>query len=94
MAAMADAFVALPGGAGTLEEIFEVWTWAQLGHHVKPVAFYNVNGFYDPLKEMINSMSASGFIKSSYIDMLIHTADPETLLSAIKGYKAPLKKWT
>jgi len=94
MAEMADAFVALPGGAGTLEEIFEAWTWAQLGHHQKPCAFYNVNGFYDALKNMVIQMQQAGFIKSQYVDMLIHTGDPETLVTAINTYKAPPQKWT
>ena len=93
MADMADAFVALPGGAGTLEEIFEAWTWAQLGHHKKPCAFYNVEGFYDQLKGMIDNMTKSGFLKSQYADMLIHTDDPEELLSSISLYKAPEQKW-
>ena len=94
MADMADAFIALPGGAGTLEEIFEAWTWAQLGHHSKPCAFYNVNGFYDPLIEMISTMAAAGFLKPEYAEMLIHTDNPEDVLSSIKMYKAPKQKWT
>lgn len=93
MAQMADAFVALPGGAGTLEEIFEVWTWAQLGHHQKPCAFYNVNGFYDLLKDMIINMCQSGFLKPHYADMLIHTDEPESLITSINTYQAPQKKW-
>lgn len=94
MAQMADAFVALPGGSGTLEEIFEAWTWAQLGHHSKPCAFYNINGFYNPLIEMILQMSGAGFLKAQYAEMLIHTDEPSSLLSAIKSYKAPKQKWT
>ncbi len=94
MARMADAFVALPGGAGTLEEIFEAWTWAQLGHHQKPCAFYNVNGFYDALKNMVIQMQQAGFIKPQYTDMLIHTDNAEALVTAIKTYKAPSQKWT
>ena len=94
MASMADAFVALPGGSGTLEEIFEAWTWAQLGHHAKPCAFYNINGFYDPLLEMISKMSDSGFLKEEYARMLIHTDNPQTLLAAIKSYTPPKQKWT
>lgn len=93
MANMADAFVALPGGPGTLEEIFEAWTWAQLGHHTKPCAFYNMSGFYDPLKVMVDTMCASGFIKPEYSQMLIHVDNPEALLSAINVYQAPKDKW-
>lgn len=93
MVEMADAFVALPGGAGTLEEFFEAWTWAQLGHHQKPCALYNVNGFYNELKTMIHNMSVAGFLKPAYADMLIHSDDPAELLSAFRCYKAPAQKW-
>lgn len=94
MAQMADAFVALPGGAGTLEEIFEVWTWAQIGYHSKPCAFYNINGYYNPLIDMISKMTAEGFLKEQYAEMLIHADQPSSLLSYIKSYKAPKQKWT
>ena len=93
MEELSDAFMALPGGAGTLEEIFEVWTWTQIGLHEKPCAFYNVNGFYDKLLDMISFMSGEGFIKKEYIDMLIKTDNNEELLSLIKEYKAPKSKW-
>lgn len=93
MARMADAFVALPGGAGTLEEIFEVWTWAQIGYHSKPCAFYNINGYYDQLFEMISHMSESGFLKEKYAEMLIRMDEPTSLLSSIKSYTPPKQKW-
>lgn len=94
MAKMADAFVALPGGAGTLEEIFEAWTWAQLGHHSKSCAFFNINGFFDPLIEMITKMLDSEFLKKQYADMLINTDNPQLLLSSIRAYVPPKVKWT
>jgi len=94
MASMADAFVALPGGAGTLEEIFEAWTWAQLGHHSKPCAFYNTNGFYKHLLAMITNMQDCGFLNAEYSDMLILADTPETLLQSIEKYQPPLKKWS
>ena len=94
MAEMADAFVALPGGTGTLEEIFEAWTWAQLGHHSKPCAFYNINRYYEPLKEMIFRMTKDGFLKPQYQDMLIHVDTPQNLLIAIQTYQPPKQKWT
>lgn len=94
MAAMCDAFVALPGGAGTLEEIFEAWTWAQLMFHVKPCAFYNTQGFYEPLFTMVEKMSADGFIKREYVDMLIRVDQPASLLEAIRQYKPPKAKWS
>jgi uncharacterized protein (TIGR00730 family) len=93
MVELADAFVALPGGVGTLEEMFEIWTWGQLGLHDKPCAFYNINGFYDPLFAMVDSMHQAGFVKQSYIDMIIKAEAPETLVSAFKAYKAPSPKW-
>ena len=93
MAELADAFVALPGGVGTLEEIFEVWTWAQLGLHNKPCAFYNVAGFYDPLFTMINGMQEAGFIKQPYVEMIIEAQAPAELLAAFEGYQSPRKKW-
>ncbi len=94
MADLADAFVAMPGGAGTLEEIFEAWTWAQLGYHAKPCAFYNVAGFYDPLFSMVDTMIETGFVKQEYSDMLIKTDRPETLIERIRHYQPPKKKWT
>ena len=93
MAEMADAFVALPGGVGTLEEIFEAWTWAQLGYHSKPCAFYNVAGYYDRLLAMVQEMSRMAFISQDYIDMLITADSPESLLHAFQHYQAPAQKW-
>ncbi|RBP78278.1 TIGR00730 family Rossman fold protein [Marinomonas rhizomae] len=94
MSELADAFVALPGGVGTLEEIFEVWTWGQLGLHGKPCAFYNINGFYDPMFIMLESMLHAGFVKQSYIDMVIKANTPEMLVSTFQTYQAPQPKWS
>ncbi|EAR08989.1 TIGR00730 family Rossman fold protein [Reinekea blandensis] len=85
MAELADAFVALPGGAGTLDEIFEAWTWAQLGHHQKPVAFYNVQGYYDPMFEMIQNMQRSGFLWEDHADLLIQDDCPVRLVSRLSA---------
>lgn len=93
MADMADAFVALPGGAGTLEEIFEAWTWAQLGHHTKPCAFYNVLDFYEPLLDMVKHMTRCGFLKPEHAGMLVKASTPESLLAGITAYQAPAGKW-
>src|ERR1700743_2986031 len=68
MADLSDAFVALPGGAGTLEELFEVYTWAQLGYHHKPVGVLNVAQYFDPLKEMLDHTVAAGFMRRGYVD--------------------------
>lgn len=94
MADMADAFVALPGGPGTMDEIFEAWTWGQLGYHSKPCAFYNVNGYYDELLAFISKMSGAGFLKPEYADMVIVERRPEALVSALKGYQPPSRKWS
>lgn len=94
MAALADGFIAMPGGAGTLEEIFEVWTWAQLGYHKKPVGFYNVNGFYNTLFTLLQEMVAAGFLKDQHCQPLIKSDQPAQL---IEQMKAPLpwpEKWT
>jgi len=93
MSELSDAFLTLPGGAGTLEEITEQWTWAQLGIHTKPCAFYNVDGYYDHLHAMIDKIVEAGFMKASYADMLIYGEDARSILEAFKTYKAPAKKW-
>lgn len=93
MAELSDAFIALPGGAGTFEEIFEQWTWAQLGIHQKPCAFLNVNGYYNPLRQMTQQMATEGFIQQRYINMLPFSEDLPTLIAFFKNYTAPLNKW-
>jgi len=94
MAELADGFVALPGGIGTLEEIFEMWTWGQLGMHQKPCGFYNVDGFYDALLDMIKTMVATGFVKQQYLDMIVLTQTPAELVDRFKAYVPPQEKWT
>ncbi len=93
MAELADAYIAMPGGVGTLEEIFEVWTAGQLGFHQKACAFYNVNGYYDELFAFIKTMVDKGFMKKVFLEKLICSDDPEQLLSAIAAYQAPKSKW-
>ena len=77
MAELSDAFIALPGGAGTLEELFEVWTWGQIGLHAKPVAVADFDGFYQPMIAQLNVMVASGYITQAYMSKLgvVQTAD-------------------
>lgn len=86
MADLGDAFVALPGGAGTLEELFEIWTWQQLGLHTKPVALYNVDGFWDPLITMLDHMQSQGFIRPAFRQALIIAEDARSLLAAIHDW--------
>lgn len=90
---LCDAFVMLPGGAGSLEEFFEVWTWQQLGLHAKPIAVYDVNGFWDPLLDMIDRLVDEEFISAHFRDSLIVTDDPEELLEAMRSWRPPMPKW-
>ncbi|MEP0520512.1 MAG: TIGR00730 family Rossman fold protein [Hyphomicrobiales bacterium] len=94
MADLSDGFIALPGGVGTLEEIFEIWTWAQLGHHDKPLAFMNILGFYDPLCAFLDHQSSEGFVRKGHRDMAIFSKDAAEILQAFENYDAPeLQKW-
>lgn len=93
MAALSSAFLALPGGAGTLEEIFEQWTWGQLGIHNKPCAFYNINNFYQPLQEMVQKMADEGFMKQSYVDMLLFSDSLPEIVAFFSAYTPPASKW-
>jgi len=86
MADLADGFISLPGGAGTMEEAFEVWTWAQLGIHAKPVAFLNVNGYFDKLIGFIDHMVENEFLRRQHADMLIVREDVDELISACRIY--------
>ncbi len=94
MMALADAFVALPGGAGTLEEIFEAWTWGQLGLHAKPCALYNIDGFYTPLLEQLDGMNTAGYLGEQHRSALGACSTPEALLGFLATYEHPASKWT
>jgi uncharacterized protein (TIGR00730 family) len=78
-----DAFVALPGGIGTVEEIVEIMTWAQLGHHRKPIVFGNVSGFWGPMLSLLDHMAAEGFIHTSKRVKPLVVDDPEAIVPAI-----------
>ena len=94
MAELADGFVALPGGIGTFEELFEVWTWAQLGDIAKPCALYNVAGFYDGLTAFLDNVVTQGFMKALHRDMLIVADEAEASLDRLAAYTAPAQtKW-
>lgn len=94
MADLSDAFLALPGGAGTLEELFEVWTWGQLGHHRKPVGMLNVEGFYDSLLTFLDHQSRERFIRPEHRDMLVVETDAGRILDRFELYEAPVvQKW-
>ncbi|GEL77566.1 TIGR00730 family Rossman fold protein [Tenuibacillus multivorans] len=83
MAELSNAFIALPGGAGTMEEWFEAFTWAQIGYHNKPCALLNTNGYYTPLLELFDHMIEHGFADPHYKDFIIMEHDPQTLIEKI-----------
>lgn len=89
MAELSDGFIALPGGLGTLEELFEIWTWAQLGSHRKPCAVLNAGGFYDPMLTFLDHVVAEAFISATHRGMLLVDDDAGRLLDKIEGYQAP-----
>jgi len=89
MAELADGFIALPGGLGTLEEILEVWTWGQLSLHAKPCGLLDVAGYYAPLERFLDHAAAEGFVRPQHRAMLIVEADAEALLDRYADYVAP-----
>ena len=94
MASLSDAFVALPGGFGTLEELFEVVAWAQLGIHRKPIGMLNVDGFFDSLKVFVEHAIAEGFIKSKYRGLFVTADQPLALLNALQSHQPPAtRRW-
>ena len=94
MAERADAFVALPGGIGTMEELFEAWTWAVLGIHDKPIALLNAGGFFDPLLAMLDQMTAQGFLRDAHRRLLVVDDDPERLLDRLASHEPPpVQRW-
>ena len=94
MAELADAFVALPGAAGTLEELFEAWTWGMLGLHAKPTAFLDVDGFWQPQLTQLRRMVDDGYLAANRLDALGVVHDAAELLTFIAGYQHPARKWT
>jgi hypothetical protein len=91
---LSDGFIALPGGFGTLEEITELLTWAQLGFHKKPCGLINVNGYFDPLLSFLDNAVSKGFMKLEHRQMLLVSDDPKELLEQFETYNAPkIEKW-
>jgi uncharacterized protein (TIGR00730 family) len=94
MAELSDGFVALPGGWGTIEEIFEMLTWAQLGFHEKPCGLLNIASYYDHLFAFLEKAIEQQFVKEAYRPMMIMDDTPGTLLDRFSNYRAPkVKKW-
>jgi uncharacterized protein (TIGR00730 family) len=94
MADRSDGFIALSGGIGTFEELFEIWTWGQLGDHAKPVALLNVAGFYDKLADFLDDVVTAGFLRPAHRAMLMVDDDPAALVRRMRDHRAPLvEKW-
>lgn len=94
MAELSDGFIAMPGGFGTLEELFEVLTWAQLGFHEKPCGLLNVGGFFDPLLAMLGQATARQFMRPEHRSILVTRNHPEQLLTALAEFQPPhVEKW-
>lgn len=93
---LADGYIALPGGYGTLDELFETLTWAQIGEHSKPVGLLNVDGYYDPLLEMLDRALAEKFLFPEHRQSLLCETDPERLLAAMENHHYPheaVQRW-
>lgn len=94
MQEVSDGFIALPGGFGTLEELFEIITWLQLGLHTKPIGLLNTNGFYDELLKMLETMVRKGFLSMKNYEILLVDTSAEGLLQKMENFKIPrIPKW-
>ncbi|MEO8411029.1 MAG: TIGR00730 family Rossman fold protein [Propionivibrio sp.] len=94
MAELSDGFIALPGGIGTLEEIFEIWTWAQLGLHGKPCGLLNVDGYYNALTAFLDHAVGERFVKNPHRAMLIVEQNPDAMLDRFANFVPPVvQKW-
>jgi len=92
MADLADGFITLPGGPGTLEEFFEIFTWAQIGLHQKPLGLLNIQGYYNPLMNMLDHMVEHQFMKEKYRSLAILDSNPNNLLDQFLSYQPPTVK--
>lgn len=89
MEARSDGFVAMPGGLGTLDELFEIWTWLQLGVHRKPVGMLNISGYFDALLTFLDHMVTQGYLSPMHRDLLLVDTDPEALLDRMTAWSPP-----
>jgi len=94
LATLSDGFLAMPGGLGTMEELFEIWTWGQLGLHRKPYGLLEVAGFYAPLLAFLDHAVTAGFIRQPYRDLLVVDTDPASLIARMEAMQPPeLARW-
>jgi uncharacterized protein (TIGR00730 family) len=91
---LSDAIIALPGGIGTMEELFEAFTWSQLGYHEKPCGVLNVKGYYNHLYEFLQHMVDHGFLKQEFKDMLLFDSNPAAIINRLQAFEFPkMLKW-
>jgi len=94
MSELSDGFISLPGGIGTIEETFEMFTWMQLGIHLKPVSLLNIKGFFDGLRHFLETMVKQGFLLKQHLDMLIIEPDIHSLINRLETYEPEIvEKW-
>ncbi len=94
IAELADAFITLPGGVGTLEEFFETWTWAQLGVHQKPIGLLDVAGYWAPLLALLEHVDAEGFLRGTPREWLVVSDDASSMLTRLQSFKPPtVRRW-
>ena len=94
MVELADAFVALPGGFGTFDELFEVMTWAQLGIHDGPIGVLDVAGYFEPLTALVARAIGEGFVRPEFAHLIVRAAEPDVLLDRLATHKTPsVRKW-
>jgi uncharacterized protein (TIGR00730 family) len=95
LAELADAFIALPGGYGTFEELFEALTWAQIGLHHKAIGLLNTRSYFDPLLAMVEHARSEGFIYPEHRSLLVHAEEPASLLAVLQNFQTPsgLERW-
>ncbi len=89
MAELSDGFIAMPGGIGTLDEFFEIWTWAQIGLHKKPCAILNINNYFDDLIKFLNKAVDEKFLLPVFREMILIEDNPSVLINRMKNYEAP-----
>ncbi len=94
IAELADGFIMMPGGPGSLDEFFEMITWSQLGYHTKPCGILNINGYYDRLLDFLDHVVGQGFMKEPHRNMIIVNNEPRVILNQFRQYQAPsTEKW-
>ncbi|CAN5778008.1 TIGR00730 family Rossman fold protein [soil metagenome] len=94
MAELSDGFIAMPGGIGTLEELFEMFTWSQLGFHQKPLGLLNIDGFYDGLIMFLRHTVNKGFLRPEHMELLLTESNPSLLMRSLKDFHSPtINKW-